>query len=185
MHMLYFIYIFILGGKQMAYTYELEVKLASAKRNLNLTLKKEIITDAIQRYNQRSYEMQNPKTIYLKKITDETMSLTLESALPLSSLGRALRTFSVIIIKEIKDIDFCNSVTPNGQLFSTKQISSTLTEDENHTFDDYSQITDLDVIKALMDYLYKKRDPDSTIYRKKKAAFEQIKKIAYESGIIN
>lgn len=50
---------------------------------------------------------------------------------------------------------------------------------------DYAQIEDLDVIKSLMDYVYKKRDPDSTTYRKKKAAFEQIKKIAFDSGIIN
>ena len=38
----------------------------------------------------------------------------------------------------------------------------------------YKQIENLDVIKFLIDYVYKKRDPDSTTYRKKKAAFEQI-----------
>lgn len=167
----------------MSYTYDLEVQLASNK-HFNLSQKKDSIIDAIQRYNHRSFEMQNPKTLTLKKIGDKEMHLTLESALPLNSLGRALRTFSTIILKEIKDIDFCNAVTPNGQLFSTTLLSDSPIENENTSFNDYSKISDLDVIKSLMDYVYKKRDPDSTIYRKKKAAFEQIKKIAFESGII-
>ena len=94
-------------------------------------------------------------------------------------------TFSIIIIKEIKDDDFINAITANGQLFSTKQLHKNEKETSMEFNIDYTQIEDLDVIKSLMDYVYKKRDPDSTTYRKKKAAFEQIKKIAFDSGIIN
>ncbi len=90
-----------------------------------------------------------------------------------------------VMLHEIKDDDFVNAITPNGQLFSTRQLSKSEKEINTEFSIDYAQIEDLDVIKALMDYVYKKRDPDSTIYRKKKAAFEQIKKIAFDSGIIN
>lgn len=169
----------------MSYVYEVEVQLATTQRKFNLKDKHIIINDAIQRYNNRSYEMQNPKTLKLQEINDDSMFLTLESSLPLNSLGRALRTFSIIIIKEIKDDDFINAITANGQLFSTKQLCKNKKETSMEFNIDYTQIEDLDVIKSLMDYVYKKRDHDSTTYRKKKAAFEQIKKIAFDSGIIN
>ena len=94
------------------------------------------------------------------------MFLILESSLPLNSLGRALRTFSIIIIKEIKDDDFINAITANGQLFSTKQLCKNEKETSMEFNIDYAQIEDLDVIKSLMDYVYKKRDPDSTTYRR-------------------
>ncbi len=169
----------------MPYIYEIEVQLATTQKKFSLQDKLGIVQDAIQRYNNRSYEMQNPKTLKLLEINHDSMFLILESSLPLYSLGRALRTFSVIIIKEIKDDDFVNAITPNGQLFSTRQLSKSEKEINTEFSTDYAQIEDLDVIKALMDYVYKKRDPDSTTYRKKKAAFEQIKKIAFDSGIIN
>lgn len=166
------------------YVYEVEIQLATTHKKFNLTDKRDVIDDAVQRYNSRSYEMQNPKTLKLKDINDDSIFLTLESSLRLSSLGRALRTFSVIIIKEIMDNDFINAITANGQLFSTKQLCKNEKETDMNVNIDYAQIEDLDVIKALMDYIYKKRDSDSTIYRKKRAAFEQIKKIAFDSGII-
>lgn len=167
----------------MAYIYEVEVQLATTQKKFNLKDKRIIINDAIQRYNNRSYEMQNPKKLKLQEIKEDSIFLILESSLPLNSLGRSLRTFSIIIIKEIKDEDFVNAITANGQLFSTKRLNKKETSMESNI--DYAQIEDLDVIKSLMDYVYKKRDPDSTTYRKKRAAFEQIKKIAFDSGIIN
>lgn len=169
----------------MSYVYKVEIRLATTQKKFNLKDKHVIINDAVQRYNNRSYEMQNPKTLALQEINDDNIFLILESSLPLNSLGRALRTFSVIIIKEIKDEDFINAITANGQLFSTRQLGKNKKEISIKSHIDYAQIEDLDVIKSLMDYVYKKRDPDSTTYRKKKAAFEQIKKIAFDSGIIN
>lgn len=169
----------------MSYTYEVEMQLATTQKKINLTDKRDILDDAIQRYNNRSYEMQNPKTIKLQDINNDSIFLIVESALPLNSLGRALRTFSIIIIKEMMDHDFMNAIAANGQLFSTKQVCKSEKVIKAEPNVDYTQIGDLDVIKALMDYVYKKRDPDSTAYRKKKAAFEQIKKIAFDSGIIN
>ena len=46
----------------MSYVYEVEVQLATTQKKFNLKDKHIIINDAIQRYNNRSYEMQNPKT---------------------------------------------------------------------------------------------------------------------------
>lgn len=168
----------------MSYLYEIEVQLATTQKKFNLKDKHIILKNAIERYNNRSFEMQNPKTLKLQEMNDESMLLILESSLPLNSLGRALRTFSVIILKEIKDDDFIHAVTANGQLFSTKQLCKNEKELTMEYNIDYTQIKDLDVIKSLMDYVYKKRDPDSTTYRKKKAAFEQIKKIAFDAGMI-
>lgn len=165
----------------MPYQYELEIQLAATQKKVRLADKKGTIAEAIERYNSRSFEMQNPKTLTLKELSGDSMLLTLESALPLSSLGRALRTFSVILVKELRDADFISSVTANGQLFSTRRLSGGETEAQAV---DYAGIEDLEVVKALMDYVYKKWEPDSGVYRKKRAAFERIKKIAYDAGML-
>ena len=48
---------------------------------------------------------------------------------------------------------------------------------------DINDIDDLEIVKALLDYIYKKRDSNSTVYRQKKAAMNKIKQIVVDSGI--
>lgn len=166
------------------YKYEIELHLASVKPTLDLRNKEEIIRLAEGEYNRRSIHMQNSKEISISKIEATYMVLTLVSTLSLNSVGRALRTFSSILLKEYEDADFMKEVTTSGALFKAVQINDThnLKRDEKNITE---EITDLDLIKGLMDYVYKKRDPDSTQYRKKRIAMEEIKRICIESGILS
>lgn len=168
----------------MTYKYELKLRLANAKRGISFKSKEKIIQKAIEIYNQRSFSMQNPKEIKINKIESEYLYIDLGSSLPLSSVGKALRTFSVIILKELEDPDFIKEVSSNGQLFSTTLISNDEIKN-NKSVRNLAEVSDLDVIKSLMDYVYKKKDPDSSTYRKKRAAMTQIKQIAIESGILD
>ncbi len=128
--------------------------------------------------------MQNSKEITISKIEVTHMILTLVSTLSLNSVGRALRTFSTILLKEYEDADFMKEVTTRGALFKAVQVDDAF--DLKHVDKIVlEEISDLDLIKGLMDYVYKKRDLDSTLYRKKRIAMEEIKKLCIESGIIS
>lgn len=158
-----------------------DVTLALAKPNSKLSLKdKEKVFDtAIIEYN--SKPMQNPKNITKLQLTEAFLRIRLESALPLNSTGKALRTFSKILLN---DSDFINQVTPNGQLFSTIASSSTPAE-QIPTQDsvDVNTITDVELIHSLIDYVFLRKDSDSTIYRTQKKAMQEIKKIAVTAGL--
>ena len=103
------------------------IKLAFANPNPTITFedKSAVINKAIQDYNNRTFNMQNPKKIERVALEPSILTLKLESALPLNSLGRALRTFSTILIKEYQDPDFISQIASNGQLFSTVSSEET------------------------------------------------------------
>lgn len=167
----------------MSYFYTIQLTLANPSPTITLLEKQEVLDKAIQDYNHRTFQMQNPKRIEKLSLKETVLTIRLESALPLSSLGRALRTFSIILIKEYKDPDFIAQITSNGQLFATLHSCENTPEKNREGEIDVKSVDDLDIIKAMLDYIYKKRDADSTIYRQKRAAMNQIKQIAIESGI--
>lgn len=167
----------------MSHTYNIQLTFANQSPTITFKDKEDVIDKAIIDYNNRTFQMQNPKKIEKIYLDKSTLSIKLESALPLNSLGRALRTFSTILIKEYKDSDFIAQITSNGQLFTTVHSSEGNDKIISNNEIDINNIDDLDIIKALLDYVYNKRDSNSTIYRQKKAAMYNIKKIAIESGI--
>ena len=144
----------------------------------NLNNREGSIKKAIASYNNRKFQMQNPKTLSLDHIEGKKIYITLDSALPLTSPGKALRIFSMDLIKN-------EGFKPSssGQLFRTKLLS----EEKNNeatTPITSTEISDTDFLKALIDYVYNKSTGTSTEYKRKNAAFRQMKKIAVESGII-
>lgn len=167
----------------MSYIYNIQLAFANPSPTITFTDKEDVIDNAIEDYNNRTYQMQNPKKIEKISLEKSVLSIKLESALPLNSLGRALRTFSTIIIKEYKDPEFIAQITSNGQLFSTVHSSENTSEDVSNIKIDVNDIDDLEIVKALLDYIYKKRDSNSTVYRQKKAAMNKIKQIVVDSGI--
>jgi hypothetical protein len=167
----------------MSYIYNIQLTFANPSPTITFIDKEDVIDRAIKDYNNRTFQMQNPKKIEKTAIERSVLSIKLESALPLNSLGRALRTFSIIIIKEYEDPDFIAQITSNGQLFTTVHSSENTDKIVSDNQIDINDIDDLEIIKALLDYIYKKRDSNSTIYRQKKAAMNKIKQIAVDSGI--
>lgn len=158
------------------------VSLTLAKQNATISLKNKeaVVNHAIEEYN--ALPMQNPKHIIKVEISETYLRIRLESALPLSSPGKALRTFSKILLS---DPDFSSQLTPNGQLFRTAEASETPPDqiDQKESVDADS-ITDIELVHSLIDYVFAKRDPDSTIYRTKKKAMQEIKKISLAAGLI-
>lgn len=167
----------------MSYIYNIQLTFANPSPTITFVDKEDVINKAIKDYNNRTFQMQNPKKIEKISLDKSILSIKLESALPLNSLGRALKTFSTIIIKEYKDPEFIAQITSNGQLFTTVHSSKNTGEIISNNKIDISNIDDLEIIKSLLDYIYKKKDSNSTIYRQKKAAMNKIKEIAVDSGI--
>lgn len=167
----------------MSYSYTIQLAFATPNPTITFTDKVDIIDNAIVEYNNRTFQMQNPKEIEKIALEPSILTLKLKSTLPLTSLGRALRTFSTILIKEYQDPDFIAQIASNGQLFTTVHSSENSNQAISNNAIDINMIDDLEIVKALLDYLYKKRDSNSTVYRQKRAAMNKIKQIAVDSGI--
>ena len=54
---------------------------------------------------------------------------------------------------------------------------------KEHKILDPDKISDVEILKALIDYVCNKSDSNSTTYKRKRSAMAQIKQIALESGI--
>lgn len=146
---------------------------------IDLRAKSTSIKNAVDSYNDRKFQMQNPKTLSLNHIEERKIFLTLDSALPLSSPGKALRIFSMYLIKKEGFVP-----SASGQLFRTKLISEeTPPKETSHSISN-SDISDSDFLKALIDYVCNKSSGNSTEYKRKNAAFRQMIQIGIDSGII-
>lgn len=162
------------------YNYNLEVRLAKSNSDLDFCNKEAFIKKCISEYNNTSYQMNNPKKLQFVRIENNKLYLNLQSLSKLNFVGKSLRTFSMLLLQ---DEDFSNSVSPNGQLIRAVQLSCD--EDDVPLMPVSAEnVDDLTFIKSLLDYLYNPRDLNTTIYKRKKSAFEQMKQIALEAGFI-
>lgn len=156
------------------YIYEIELCLAAAQLSLNMKEKKGVIQNAVVEFNSRCNRMSNKKTITLKTVSKDSFVVCLESDLPLETPGRALKTLSMLLLKEP---DFANAVTSSGQLFRTVQKPKASSEGQGSI--KYG-ISDLDAVKILMDYVYSAKDKNKAVNLKQRDAMERIKAIILE-----
>ena len=158
----------------MDYTYRLTLALIDPEP---ITAEEErLLLAAIESYNQKSLLMNNPKKLKIIQMRENSLVVDLSSTQALSTPGRGLRTLTAILLKSEA---FQRRVSPNGQLFRTVKIEQPCQDSMEGAID---QISDVDFLKALLDYVYSRKD--SSTYRKKKLAFEEMKKLAVSSGII-
>ncbi|MDD4095417.1 MAG: hypothetical protein PHP22_04170 [Oscillospiraceae bacterium] len=168
----------------MSYTYKIGIKIAKANTELDFLNSEtnRLIRDAENEYNDIcGFSAQNPKTMIIEEIFHDSIVLTLNSTLPLRAAGKALRPFSQILLR---NPSFTSVVNTSGQLFQTFRVSPHEAEISASILVSVDEIDDLILLKSLMDYIYRKRDSDSTTYRKKRAAINRMKQIAIDSGII-
>lgn len=159
------------------YTYSVKMEPQRIDIKIDFSCYQAIIEDSVKDFNETPKK--NVKIISDMVITTSYLTLTLTSEAPLESVGRALRSFTAIILEKEKElISFC---TPGGSLFRY-----TLIKEENEIFkeDSAEKISDAQLINALVDYVCANRDTNSTVYKKKRMAIEEIKKIAKEAGIV-
>lgn len=162
----------------LKYVYEMTLSLARPGAPLSdedyLAIEK-----GITEYNARSVYMANPKKIKLLETADSYVKIELSSTQALTTPGRGLRTLTTILMGEPAS-RFAERVAPGGQLF--RVISIKQPPRENAEIDPAS-VSDIDFLKAILDYIMERKD-SSTAAQKKKAAMEEMKILAVESGII-
>lgn len=161
----------------------LKCELVYPSDNDEIVKHKEWLDYCIKVYNLKSLESTvNRKEIEVKEYGDNYIIIDLfsEVAIP-KSPGKALILLSKLLInppsEEIDDIDtpefdpfFCNA-TFHKKLFTTTSLES----------DDLLEVSDAEVVKALIDYLVA---PKSTMAESKKKAFQDIKTIVINSGLL-
>lgn len=130
-------------------------------------------------YNSRAIYMANPKNIQLLEISDNYIRIKLYSTLVLTTPGRGLRTFTALLLNEPSS-RFADRVTPGGQLFRVIDVKQPAHEG---TLADPALVSDADLVKALIDYMTEKKDGSASC-QKKRAAVEEIKRLAAQAGII-
>lgn len=167
----------------MSYLYTLELKLAKKTNSFNLTEYSKDISKVIEDYNYAGEKAANKKCITLIQTNEKSLNIRLNSTVKLQNSGKALRFFSELMIKKIPDIKDC--ITSSGQLFRISEIGLPVTENEDPNLQLLArEIDDSTLVKALVDYVCRKRDPNTSVYLKKQKAIEQMKQIALESGLI-
>lgn len=141
----------------------------------------ETLIDAVTHcFNESSEHMRNPKKIVeYEIISNSVLVLIVESECALESVGRALRGWTAELIKGNEEF-FSGFSTRSGSLlkyYNQKLISSkpALSVEE---------VSDADFLKAVVDYFLGNRDINSTLYRRKRDAIREMKKIALEADII-
>lgn len=132
-------------------------------------------------YNAKTLQMNNPKTIKLQEMGKNYIKLVLSSTQILTTPGRALRALTTNLIKDSSSC-FKDRVTPGGQLFRVVAVEQ-LDDCENGPVNPTS-ISDGDFVKALVDYLLERKD-GSAASRKKKAAVEEMKKLAADAAMLH
>ena len=167
----------------MSYIYSLELKLARTAEQIRLNEFENTIRQATSDYNDAGKKSVNPKSIELIKIENSLILLHLTSASELRVVGKALRYFSQLLVKKIPIL--LENLTSSGQLFRVNQIGLPIAENEDpHVQLQAREVDDACLIKALIDYISKQRDPNTATYIKKLKAVEQMKQLAIEAGII-
>lgn len=132
-------------------------------------------------YNEKSeLSTVNKKKIEIISISDKEIKIKLFSETNLGKApGRALIMLSrMLITREDKykneyDTFFEENIF-HGKLFTISEVKSDST-------DIMIEVEDVEVVKALMDYV---TTPKSLITERKRRAFEEIKRIAVESNIL-
>jgi len=167
----------------MEYSYLVGLKLANPNVSIDLQSHSDFISSCVKTYNEAGLERsKNPKYIELDEnnVLPDSIVLTLHSTNALKFIGKALRYFSQLLL----DNDEFKKCVVNGQLLRTFPVSDISSIESDKQIINVTEIDDLEFIKALLDYVYRKRDTDSTVYRRKKIAFDQMKQIGLESGIL-
>ena len=158
------------------FTYTLMLRFAKASGGIDLTSNRrylKFIKRCAAEYNEKS----NGKTIEIvdSSLTSRSFTINLSSPFELDIPGRSLRLFTQALVE---DEEFKKMVF-NKKLFLTEPVINA-----DGTTIDPNEIDDGEFIKALIDYVLNKAPGSSTEYKRKRKAFNRMKIIAKEEGIL-
>lgn len=161
---------------RFAYHYDLTLSLALPGPDFSGEDRR-TLEEGIGAYNERSIYMNNPKHIALLEMGKNHIKLRLSSTQMLTTPGRGLRALTAILVKTPS---FQDRVTPGGQLFRVIDVER---PDDCGGAPEAAEISDAELVKALVDYLLERKD-GSAASRKKKAAVEEMKRLAADAAMI-
>ena len=156
------------------YNYKVKLEAQRADIRIDFLRIQESLRECSENFNDTLKK--NKKLISNLEVYENYITFTLSSEAYLDSVGRALRGYTCLVLKKNEELLECT--TPSGSLFKYSLIVDKKDAEEE------IKITDSELIKALVDYVTSNRDTNSTIYRRKRNAIEDMKKIAIEGGII-
>ena len=169
----------------MAYIYTLEMKLAKASKKIDLRDFYAQIEETAAAYNETGADAFNQKSIELLDVKDNAIQMRLRSAIKLNAVGKALRYYSQGLIMRVPAL--ADNLTGSGQLFRVSVIGIPSEETDSTDLEiplKIREIDDAELVKALVDYVCRKRDPNTATYLKKVKAVEKMKQLAVEAGIL-
>ena len=123
----------------------------------------------------------NPKEITILEIGEKHIILTLSSSVELPAPGKALRSFSQILLN---DSNFKNAFMFGKQLFTSYDVANECPTSFGNKHISAEDIDDTQFLTSLVAYFLNKRDPDTKVYLRKRKAIEKMKVLAYECGIV-
>ena len=164
--------------------YTTELKLAKTRSNIKLEDYKAQIEEAACMYNKAGEAAVNKKSMELLEIKSSSILLRLRSETQLNAVGKALRFFSQQMVNKIPAL--AGNITSSGQLFRANPIGLPTTEEIQVEIPlKIKEIDDAELIKELVDYVCRKRDPNTSVYLKKAKAVEKMKQLAVEAGMLS
>ena len=168
----------------MEFNYLVGLKLVnpSPKHSLLEEAFKTKIIDAVNEYNiVCSNSRKNKKELTIVEIGEKNIILSLSSEVELSVPGKALRSFSQILLR---NQDFKDAFIFFKQLFATYDVANEKLDSSDKKHISADDIDDTLFLTSLVDYFLNKRDPDTKIYLRKRKAIEKMKVLAYECDIV-
>lgn len=169
----------------MSFKYKIGLSLVHPSPNSFLYDKpfEDTINYAARHYNSVcSASKNNPKEIEIIEIREKSIILYLSSEVELANPGKALRSFSQNLLK---NETFQNTFMFGKQLFTSYDVANAYSVPCEKKHISAEDIDDTLFLNSLINYFFKKRDPDTKIYLRKKKAIEKMKVIAYDCGIIS
>lgn len=165
------------------YYYSLVIGIAKAKTEPALSRlfseHDEAVRKAAEAFNRKAKA--NPKKLKdLHCDAQGRLCAKLSSELALTSLGKAIRGFSQLLLQNEA---FKKAVTPGGQLLEIVDSRPIDVSDWGGAEESVG-FSDLELLQALTAYVVLPKDADSSAYRMKKKAMEDIKEIACSVGIL-
>ena len=172
-------------NKMTYFEYRVGLKLALPQPPKSLVEYKDFLYESAEKYNEVCSQRNNSKEINILEIKSNKLVILLKSSLELTTPGKAIRSFSQILLKNEK---FAEEYLFGKQLFTSYDIAKDLSETQkqknsNITAED---ISDTVFLNALINYFLNKRggNQSTTKYLQKRKCINKMKILAVESEII-
>ena len=156
-------------NKMTYFEYRVGLKLALPQPQKSLVEYKDFLYESAEKYNEVCSQRNNSKEINILEIKSNKLVILLKSSLELTTPGKALRSFSQILLKNEK---FAEEYLFGKQLFTSYDIAK--------------DISDTVFLNALINYFLNKRggNQSTTKYLQKRKCINKMKILAVESEII-